>query len=356
VLRKQTPIPPYPYEEKEVEFINKHDGTKLSGSLTYPQNGAQFPSVILITGASPQDRNEEGFGGHRFFQVLADDLTKRGIAVLRYDDRGFGKSTGNYDSASIFDFSNDAEAGLDFLKTVPFIDHNKIGLLGHSEGGYVALIVASRRSDVSFIVSMAGPFMPGIDVLRFQHKGALERMAALGERGDEKIPALLDETLNIIIKEDDITVIKNKIEILMKNAAISDEMKKSIIEMYSTPESIFAVKSNPADYLAKINCPILSLGGTRDMAVPVKENQEALKKIMSKLGRANYEMVEFPDMNHFFQTTANGMFYFVPQIQETMAPLAMQTIGEWILRITKATCDSYCHLFYRYSYFPLRVE
>ena len=333
VLRSQTPVPPYPYEENEVEFINKSDGTKLSGTMTYPKTGAHFPGAILLTGAGPQDRNEEGFGGHRFFQVLADDLTKRGIAVLRYDDRGTAKSTGTYDDATVFDFANDAEAGLDFLKTIPFIDKDKIGFIGHSEGGFVAQIASGRRAETAFIILMAGPVMPTVDILKFQNKGASDRAAFLGEK-TENITALLDKALDIALKEESLSAVRNKMASLFNNSNLPDEQKKSFTDMFCAPEMIFAVKTNPADYLAKVKCPILALGGTQDMAVPAKENHEALRQIMAKLGRSNYEIVEFPDMNHFFQTTTNGMFYYVPQIKETMSPVAMKTMGDWILKTT----------------------
>jgi pimeloyl-ACP methyl ester carboxylesterase len=333
IMRVQTPVPPYPYLEKEVVFINASDGTKLAGTITYPKTGADFPCTILITGATPQDRNEEGFGGHRFFQVLADDLTKKGVAVLRYDDRGTAKSTGKYNEATIFDFANDAEAGLDFLKTVPFIDKTKIGFIGHSEGGFVAQIVAGRRADTAFIILMAGPIMPTVDILRFQMKGAQDRIAVLGWK-IENVGALLDQALDIALKEERLPVIREKIAALFNRSNLPDEMKKSLTDYFSTPEMVFAVKTNPADYLAKVTCPILALGGSKDMAVPAKENHEALRQIMAKLGRSNYEIVEFPNMNHFFQTTTNGMFYYVPQIEETMSPVAMKTMGDWILKTT----------------------
>jgi len=330
-FRPQTPQKPYPYMEQDVKFSNLYDNIVLAGTLTYPRSGGPFPAAILISGAGPQDRNEEGFGGHRFFQVLADDLTKRGIAVLRYDDRGTAKSTGKYYDATVFDFANDAEAGLDFLKTIPFIDKDKIGFIGHSEGGFVAQIVGGRRAETAFIILMAGPVMPTVDILKFQMKGASDRTAVLGEK-TENITALLDNALDIALKEEGMPAVRNKMASLFNNSNLPDEQKKSFTDMFCAPEMIFAVKTNPADYLAKVKCPILALGGTKDMAVPAKENHEALRQIMAKLGHSNYEIVEFPNMNHFFQTTTNGMFYYVPQIKETMSPVAMKTMGDWILK------------------------
>jgi hypothetical protein len=152
-VRPQTPQKPYPYNELEVKFPTHHDNIVLAGALTYPKSGGPFPVAVLISGAGPQDRNEEGFGGHRFFQVLADDLTKRGIAVLRYDDRGVGESTGTQDKATSADLAEDVKAAFLFLKTCSFINPQKIGLIGHSEGGFIAQIVASKIDQIASLVS-----------------------------------------------------------------------------------------------------------------------------------------------------------------------------------------------------------
>lgn len=326
IKRRQTPTPPYPYEEKEVQFLNSHDGTKLAGTLTYPKGGQVFPAVILLSGAGPQDRNEEGFGGHRFFQVLADDLTKRGIAVLRFDDRGYAKSTGRFETATVYNFAEDAEAGLDLLKTFPFIDKEQIGFIGHSEGGLVAQIVAGRRKETAFIVLMAGPVMPNVDIVKYQNKGAIQRGAS------QENSQLMDKALEIAFREEDINVARTKLTSLFLNSHIPPELKKSFVEYWSNPEMIFMVKTNPADFLAKVRCPVLALGGARDAHIPAKENLEALKQIMTKSGNPHYETVEFPDMNHLFQTTKNGAISEYPLLEETMSPLAMKTIGEWIMK------------------------
>ena len=151
----------------------------------------------------------------------------------------------------------------------------------------------------------------------------------------DKMVESLDEALDIVLKEERLPVIREKIAALFNRSNLPDELKKSLTDYFSTPEMVFEVKTDPADYLAKVKCPILALGGSNDMAVPAKENHEALRQIMAKLGRSNYEIVEFPNMNHFFQTTTNGMFYYVPQIEETMSPVAMKTMGDWILKTTR---------------------
>ena len=335
IKRVQTPTPPYPYEEKEVEFVNKKDGTKLAGTVTYPKGQGPFPAAILVSGATPHNRDEEGMGGHRFFHVLADDLTKRGIAVLRYDDRGVAQSTGDYESASIFDFADDAEAGLDFLATLPLIDKGNIGYIGHSEGGSVAQIIASRRSEPAFIVLMAGPVIPSADVLKYQYN-----LAKQGNPATKAVAEIAEKALEVVLKEENVDLIREKVTSLFSVPGFPEQLRKEWIENFSKPNNILSYRLTPSDFLVKINCPILALGGDKDVAVPYKENLEALKQIMDKNGKTNYRTVEFKNINHFFQTTTNGAFSMAPLIDETMSPLVMQTIGEWILKTTgkKSNC------------------
>ena len=330
IKRVQTPTPPYPYEEKEVEFVNKKDGTKLAGTVTYPKGQGPFPAAILVSGATPHNRDEEGMGGHRFFHVLADDLTKRGIAVLRYDDRGVAQSTGDYESASIFDFADDAEAGLDFLATLPFIEKGNIGYIGHSEGGSVAQIIASRRSEPAFIVLLAGPVIPSADVLKYQYKLAKQG----GNPATKALVEIAEKALEVVLKEENVDLIREKVTSLFSVPGFPEQLRKEWIENFSKPNNILSYRLTPSDFLVKINCPILALGGDKDVAVPYKENLEALKQIMDKNGKTNYRTVEFKNINHFFQTTTNGAFNMAPLIDETMSPLVMQTIGEWILKTT----------------------
>jgi alpha/beta superfamily hydrolase len=193
-LRPQTPKKPYPYNELEVKFPTRHDDIILAGTLTYPTSGEPFPAVILITGAGPRDRNEEG-GGHRPFLVLADYLTKKGISVLRYDDRGIGESTGIQDNkATSADRAEDVKAAFHFLRTQSFIDPKKIGLIGHSEGGFIAQIVAGEVDEIAYIVLMAGPALSGKDIWLYQLKVALGRNISVKETAEswEQIVAILE--------------------------------------------------------------------------------------------------------------------------------------------------------------------
>src|SRR5688572_7879553 len=164
VRRSQEPTKPYPYYSENVTFENVQAKITLSGTLTLPAKEGSYPAVILITGSGPQNRDEE-VAGHKPFLVISDYLTKKGIAVLRYDDRGFGESTGDFKSGTSLDFSTDVESAVIYLKTRKEINQQKIGLVGHSDGGMIAPMVAAKSEDVAFIVLLAGPGIHGRKLL-----------------------------------------------------------------------------------------------------------------------------------------------------------------------------------------------
>lgn len=167
--RPQEPRAPHPYYSEEVTFQNEKADITLAGTLTMPEKEGNYPAVILITGSGPQDRNEE-LVGHKPFLVIADHLTKNGVAVLRHDDRGFGKSTGDFSAATSADLATDVKSALEYLKTRKEIDSNKIGLIGHSEGGLIAPMVAVSSNDVNFIVLLAGTGIRGDKLLLMQQE------------------------------------------------------------------------------------------------------------------------------------------------------------------------------------------
>jgi uncharacterized protein len=198
--RPQEPKRPFPYREEQVEYTNQNAGIKLAGTLTYPDSGEPFTAVVLLTGSGPQNRDEE-FLGHKPFLVLADFLTRQGIAVLRADDRGVGGSTGDFQKASTGDFADDALAGLAYLKTRKEIDARKIGLIGHSEGGMTGPIAASRSSEVAFVVMMAGPGIGLCEAVIHQiaeemrlHKGRVRKLSLSSSRGAEASTACSSKT------------------------------------------------------------------------------------------------------------------------------------------------------------------
>jgi len=179
VVRPQEPKPPFPYKSEQITFASKAVGVTIAGTVTTPVGKGPHPAVILITGSGPQDR-DEALMGHRPFAVLADYLTRRGLAVLRYDDRGVGKSTGDFAKATTLDFAEDAEGALNYLKGRPEIAATRIGFVGHSEGAIVAPIIAARRSDVAFLALLAGTAVPGADVILEQGQ-AMAKAAGVPE-------------------------------------------------------------------------------------------------------------------------------------------------------------------------------
>jgi pimeloyl-ACP methyl ester carboxylesterase len=327
-LRPQTPKKPYPYNELEVKFPALHDDVVLAGTLTFPKSGEPFAAAILISGAGPRDRNEEG-GGHRPFLVLADYLTRRGIAVLRYDDPGFGESTGSQDNKTTSaDRAVDVKAAFQFLKTQSSVNSKKIGLIGHSEGGVIAQIVAGDIDEIAYIVLMAGPALPGKDIYLHQLK------VASGQSAYVKDTAKSWERIKTILEKEQIDEDRASEEIY---SILADEIKMPVMqaryvaEFFLSPWMRYFLKKDPADILSKVKCPVLALGGKKDVAIPSSQNLKAIEEILQKAGNENYKIVEFPNLNHLFQTANTGLPMEFSLIEETMAPVVLKTIADWVM-------------------------
>ena len=290
--RPQEPNPPYPYKTEEVKFSNKKAGIELAGTLTLPQGQGPFPAVVLISGSGPQNRNEE-IMSHKPFFVLADYLSRNGIAVLRYDDRGVGKSGGKFAKASTFDFADDAEAAFEFMETNPLIDKKHAGLAGHSEGGIIAPIVASRNKDVDFIVLLAGTGVNGEQILNAQTAKILEAGGARTLKIAETLN-LNSKLYQIVKHERDSTAAMNqmkqtviqyfKSDTTIKSAEKDAQIKQSTASlgyMTSIWMRTFLVL-DPQQYLTKVKCPVLDLNGSKDLQVPSKMNQQAIENALKK--------------------------------------------------------------------------
>ena len=343
--RPQEPKPPFPYNKEDVLFENKEDTLTLSGTFTFPKEGNSFPAVILISGSGPQDRNEEVFG-HKLFLVLADYLTRNGIAVLRFDDRGVGKSSGNFSTATTEDFVTDVLAGVEYLKKRKKVNEDKIGLIGHSEGGLIAPLAAVQSDDIDFIILMAAPGMQGKEILRRQ-TALIMRANGYEEEKINRDVNVLSKMYEIILNEKDTTVAKEKLkaEFDKSYADLTEEEKKAMgdpdlffnqrISSLLSPWFRFFLGYDPYKTLTKIKIPLLAINGEKDLQVPPKENLELIEKALKEGGNKNYKVAELKGLNHLFQEAETGSPNEYAKIAETISPTALTFITNWIKKITE---------------------
>jgi len=340
--RPQVPQKPYPYNEEEVTFVDSTAGIELAGTLTIPKVGDPFPAVVLVTGSGPQDR-DESLLGHKPFLVLADYLTRHGIAVLRYDDRGVGKSAGKFSTATTNDFVNDALAGVKFLEDRKDIRRNKIGIIGHSEGGLIAPLAAVKSSTVNFIVLMAGPGVSGREILLEQSK-LIEKAMGMSEEKIEKSTELAKKFYDVVENEKDSAAAAEKIKELFQSYYTSmDSTEKA--EFGSDPESVFDRQAqtllthwfkffltyDPKETLEKVKVPVLAINGENDLQVPPKQNLPVIEEALKDGGNKDYKVIEIPKLNHLFQTSETGSPTEYSKIEETFSPKALDIITNWIL-------------------------
>ena len=327
--RPQNPVKPYPYHEEEVSYENKVQNVTLAATLTFPEGKGPFPGVLLITGSGPQDR-DESLLGHKPFLVLSDYLTRHGIAVLRADDRGTGKSTGVFSKATTADFATDVEAGVAYLKTRPEVDPHKIGLVGHSEGGVIAPMVAARNKDVAFIVMMAGTGVPGDQVIVAQGE-AID--VATGKKPEEaaKDAANEREMLKLVETEKDEAVLEKELKEKMAGEVPEGQVGLQIRQITS-PWFRYFLTYDPATALRKVTCPVLAINGSLDKQVLPSQNLPTIRKALEEAGNKQFEIDELPGLNHLFQTAKTGSPVEYAQIEETMSPLALQKIADWIVK------------------------
>ncbi len=331
--RPQNPVKPYPYREEEVAYDNEVQQVHLAATLTLPQGSGPFPAVVLITGSGPQDRDETILG-HKPFLVLADYLTRHGIAVLRADDRGTGESTGNFHAATTADFATDTEAGVAYLKTRHEIDSHKIGLVGHSEGGVIAPMVAARNPDVAFIVMMAGIGVNGGNILVEQAQ-LLSETSGKSKEEAAKIAERQRSIVELVKHEPDNAVLEKKLREQFQGQ-VPEAQLGARIQIVTSPWFRYFIAYDPAATLRKVHCPVLAINGEKDLQVPAKENLDAIRTALAEAGNKNVEVDELPGLNHLFQTAKTGALSEYAEIEETISPVALDKISSWILR-TSAT-------------------
>ena len=331
--RPQTPTKPYPYREEDVSFSNSAAGVTLAGTLTLPKGTGPFPAALLIAGSGPNDR-DEALASHRPFLVLADHLTREGIAVLRYDKRGIGKSTGSTDKATTVDLAADAQAGIAYLKTRKEIDPAKIALIGHSEGAMIAPLIASRTKDVAWVVLLAAPATFGEETL-------LNQSALIGKAADltdEQLEASLNfdqAAYDLVRTEKDPAALREKLNALVRETGLGAAMPPTVMEtqmrMMESPWFRFFLDYDPLPNLKTLQVPVLALYGQKDLQVPAKANLPVLKQALQDAGNKDVDVRELPDLNHLFQHAYSGTPIEYAAIEETFSPDAMQIISDWVL-------------------------
>jgi pimeloyl-ACP methyl ester carboxylesterase len=301
-----------------------------------PRTKEPVPAVLLITGSGPQDRDETLLG-HRPFLVLADYLTRRNIAVLRVDDRGVGGSTGDILNSTDEDFAQDVLSGVEFLKGRKEISPSQIGLIGHSEGGIVAPMVAARSADVAFIVLMAGTGLTGEEIIYLQS----ELMARVGLESDAQIRqnrALQERIFAVLKSGKDVGAAEKALERLFEEdtASVNIEIvSKSQIEaqkgMLLSPWFRSFLIYDPRTALMNVKCPVLAINGEKDLQVPPKENLNAIEEALKAGGNEKFKILELAGLNHLFQTAETGLPIEYGRIEETISPSVLKIIGDWIL-------------------------
>lgn len=342
LARHQEPVAPYNYISEDVYFTNTEaNDIKLAGTITLPNNKKNPAIAILISGSGAQDRNSDlKQFNHKPFLVLSDYLTNNGIAVLRFDDRGTAKSEGNHATATSADFATDVEAAIQYLKTRKDIDINKIGLIGHSEGGFIAPMVASTNKDVAFTVLLAGTGVNGAKVLETQTRRAAELQGASKESLDEN-EKLTTIVYNAILNNDDKDVIKNEIRKGLNDfktnnsnsplaAAITPQIIEQQLGILQSDWLLYFLKTDPKQFLAKTTCPVLALNGSKDYQVMPDLNLKGIKEGLEKANNEDVTIKELENLNHLFQTAITGSAQEYSKIEETYAPMALKIISDWI--------------------------
>ncbi len=335
--RPQNPSKPYPYREEEVSFSNVAAGVTLAGTLTLPKGPGPFAAALLIAGSGPQDR-DESLVNHKPFLVLSDYLTRRGIAVLRYDKRGIGKSTGSADTATTMDLAGDAESAVSYLKSRREIDPGKIGLIGHSEGAMIAPSIAARSESIPWIVLLAAPATKGEDTLLNQS----ELIARAGGLGDAQVATSLNfdrQAYDLVRKEKDTAVLTDKLQVLVKESGLDSALPAAALEpqlrMMTSPWFRFFLDYDPLPNLQKLKCPVLALYGEKDLQVPPKVNLPLLQKALSVAGHTPADTRQLPELNHLFQHAYSGSPTEYAAIEETFSPEALRIIADWLVSHTK---------------------
>lgn len=330
--RPQTPRPPFSYRSEEVRFENPAaPGVTLAGTLTFPAGAGPFPAAILISGSGPQDRDETLLG-HKPFAVLADHLSRNGIAVLRYDDRGFAESTGTWSGATSADFATDANAAFAFLSGRPEIDRGAIGFVGHSEGGLIGPLAAADNAGVAYVVLLAGPGTTTAALIESQRR-ALGQSVGMTEADLDRTAPMQQRLFEIAASDRDRAAAEAAMRAALADTAPSGagmpaSARDTMIQRALDPWYRWFARYDPAPVLRRLRVPILALNGSLDRQVLAAENLAGIRAALA--GNPDATVTELPGLNHLFQHGRTGGLGEYADIEETFAPTALETISAWI--------------------------
>ena len=341
VLRRpQNPQPPFPYRSEEVT-VESVPGVRLAGTLTLPAGDGPHPAVLLVSGSGAQDRDETLLS-HKPFLVLSDHLTRAGIAVLRLDDRGTARSTGSFAGATSEDFARDAAAAVRWLRARPEVADDRVGIVGHSEGGVIAPLVASRDPEVAFVVLLAGPGIPSSELLVMQ--GALiSRAGGDPEREIERTSVLQREMFAAIAAMADSAALRDTLQAIGRRFQAtltpeerarpdaSDATLAAAINTMVSPWYRWFLRYDPVPALRATRVPVLALNGALDLQVPADENLAGIEQALRVGGNRDVTVEKLPGLNHLFQTARTGAPSEYGEIEETMSPAVLQRVSAWIL-------------------------
>ena len=336
VARPQTPAPSFPYRAEEVAFDNAAGGSHLAGTLTLPAAGGPFAAVVLITGSGLQDRDETILG-HKPFLLWADTLTRRGVAVLRVDDRTMGGSTGEVKTATTADFAGDVQAAVAYLRTRRDIDPRRIGLMGHSEGAVIAAIVAARDPKTAFIVMLAGSGEDG-ETLMLHQKRAIETAMGLPPAVVDKSNANMRALEDAVKGAPDQATADARLQAAWSGVMIAQGQPAETpvqpgVRAVASPWMRWFLAYDPRPTLARVICPVMAVDGSKDLQVLPKENLAGIKAGLAH--DRDVTVAELPGLNHLLQTAGTGAPSEYATITETLSPLALKTVGDWIVAHTR---------------------
>lgn len=331
LIRPQEPKPPFPYVTEAVSYPNPQaEGVRLAGTLTRPKGPGKFPAVLLITGSGPQNRDDEMMG-HKPFLLIADLLTRHGIAVLRVDDRGVAESTGRFATATTADFATDAAAGVRFLLQRPDIDPQHIGLLGHSEGGLVAPMVSVRMREVKFLVLLAAGGVPGDELIMEQkYRGNL--LSGVPEEAARQARERDQAVLAIAKGEADPAARQAKLKALAEGTPALQKDLKVIAASMNSAWFLYFIRHDPRPVLANAKIPVLALNGAKDTQADAEQNLPAIEAALRKGGNRDVTIKLMPGLNHLFQQCNTGALSEYESIEQTMAPDVLDLIADWIAK------------------------